>query len=133
MGVTYDQATGLFRDDQTGDVVGYNPDFPATAQPSGSPIDSQPPASSEVAQQYVSASAWIPNISLFRADPNWPASPTGEIFNGVLVSDLRANGSQAVNPAGQSQTVSLSGFNDADRVLITWTPRALPNLGRQSG
>ncbi len=120
MGVTYDGSTGLFLDDQTGNAVGYNPDF----QPTNSPISSQQAASDD---QYVSTVVWIASVSLFSANPGWPTSPNGQTFDGVLVGDLRANGSQVVNPAGQTQTIDLSGFADTDRVLVTWQPRYLPS------
>lgn len=121
MGVTYDQTTGLFLDSVTGNVVGYNPEFQPTTN---SPIAPQPVASSD---QYVSTVVWIASVSLFSPNPDWPASPNGQTFDGVLVGDLRASGSQVVDPSGLTQTIDLSGFADTDRVLVTWQPRDLPS------
>lgn len=120
MAPTYDDSTGLYRDSATGAVVGYNPDF----QQGG--IPSEGASLGPAADGYVSASLWVASVSPFTADPNMPPLPNGQTFNGVLVGDLRANGSQAVDPAGQRQTLDLSGFADTDRVLVNWKPRDLP-------
>lgn len=125
MAVTYDPTTGLFQDGVSGAVVGYDPNFQSTQPTTNSPIQPQPPTASD---QYASTVVWIASVSQFSANPNWPASPNGQTFDGVLVSDLRAKGSQVTSPAGQTQTVDLSGFADTDRVQVTWTPRDLPNL-----
>ena len=134
MAVTYDATTGLIHDAVSGAVVGYDTNFPSSPSPN-SPIDPQPPSGPDPTGsggQYINAVVWIASVSLFSANPNWPASPNGQTFNGVLVGDLRANGSRVTSPAGQTQTVDLSPYADTDRVQVNWSPRDIPNLGRLS-